>query len=215
MAASGVSRETFALAENLLTGQIALCHNRVKATSGRKGTAHMTKTNYIAKLDGKIIGTRSSERAYTHAVVIQHSEAWYREQAHSVAYAKGHNSKSNFDYYVKIADGGVDAERAEYKYTPLSQIEERVAEAVAIRDMGYDAWVEQRRQANIARHEASNFQPAVLCWNGRLDLAQKEAAKYQGRPGIANVWVVEAEKVAKLPKIKGERKHVAYGPHSG
>jgi hypothetical protein len=178
----------------------------------------MAKTNYVAKLDGTIIGTRSSERTYTHAVAIQHSEAWYRERAHSVAYAKEHASKRNFDYYAKMADAGVEAEQAEYKYTPRSEIEKRVAGAVAIRDMGYDAWVAARLATNVAHHERQiergGFQPAILCWNGRLDLAQKEAAKYQARADIAKVWVIEAETIAKLPKIKGERKHAAYGPHS-
>jgi hypothetical protein len=180
----------------------------------------MAKTNYIAKLDGAVIGTRSSAsaRTYTHAVIIQHDEAWYRERAHSTKYAAEHNTKENFKYYSEMAARGVAGEQAEWKYMSLEEVTERVANAERIVAMGYDVWVEERRLENIASHEASmargGFKPAVVCWNGRPDLAQKEAAKYQQNASVANVWVVAAEPVAKLPKIAGERKHAAYGPHS-
>lgn len=178
----------------------------------------MTKLNYVAKHNGEIVGTRSSARTYTHAVVIQHNEAWYRERAHSVAYAKQHHSQSNFAYYQRIAASGVEGEMAEYKYTPRADIERRVREAEHIVAMGYDAWVAERLAENIAQHaknvDNGGFAPAVVTWCGRPDLASKEAAKRQGDPSFAGVWVVEAETVAKLPKIAGERKHAAYGPHS-
>jgi hypothetical protein len=178
----------------------------------------VAKTNYIAKLDGNIIGTRSSERTYTHAVIIQWSEESFRERDHSVAYAQQCNSKKNFEYYCGIAAHGIEGEMAQYKYTSLEEATRRVEHAKEIAALGYEGWVEQERMENIAEFEAKvargGFTPAVLCWNGRRDLAEKEAAKYRGRADIANVWIVEAEAVAKLPKIKGERKHAAYGPHS-
>ena len=168
-------------------------------------------TNYVAKLEGQIVGTRKSDRTYTHAVIIQYSEEWHRERAHSVAYAQYHNSKSNFDYYSEIAARGVEGELAQWRRMSRETADRIVA-------MGYDAWVEGRRLENIKQHEASvangGFKPAVLCWNGRRDLADKEAAKRRAVASIAQVWVVEAEEVEKLPKVKGERKHAAYGPQS-
>jgi hypothetical protein len=178
----------------------------------------MAKTNYIARLNNEIIGTRSSERTYTHAVVIQYSETFYRLQAESTAHAAFHCSKSNFKYESEIAAGGVEGEMAKWKYMKREEAERHVARASAIVAMGYDAWVEQRRQENIATHAANvakgGFTPAVVTWCGRPDLAQKEANKRRGETSIANVWIVEAETVEKLPKVKGERKHAAYGPQS-
>jgi hypothetical protein len=172
----------------------------------------VAKTNYIAKLDGNIIGTRSSERTYTHAVIIQWSEESFRERDHSVAYAQQCNSKKNFEYYCGIAANGVEGEMAKYKFTSLEEATRRVEHAKEIAALGYEGWVEQERMENIAEFEAKVARGGF--WNGRRDLAEKEAAKYRGRADIANVWIVEAEAVAKLPKIKGERKHAAYGPHS-
>lgn len=178
----------------------------------------MTKLNYIAKHEGSIVGTRSSSRIYTHAIVVQYDEAWYRERAHSLAYAEQCNCKRDFAYYTETVVRGVEGELARWKYTSRKDAEERLAKAERIVALGYNGWVAERLQANIADHEKivanGGFTPAIVTWCGRPDLAHKEAAKRRGERDIAKVWIVPVETVAKLPKIAGERKHASYGPHS-
>lgn len=160
----------------------------------------MAKTTYIAKFNGEIVGTRQTERTYAYAVVVIADQEFDAKRAASVEYAREHCNKKDFVYYCAIANDGVDAEQERYKYTSREEIERRVAEAAAIRDMGYDAWVEQRRLHHIAQHEQSvakgRFKPAVATWCSRLDLALKEASvrrkpAYWGR--YTTVEIVPAE----------------------
>jgi hypothetical protein len=168
----------------------------------------VAKTNYIARLNNEIVGTRSSERTYTHAVVIQYNEQHFHDRAHN--YEASGTDRKNFEYETEVASG-----RSPYEW---NKNDAAIDKAKAIIEGGFDAYIERLRQRQIAIFETSRanggFTPAVVTWCGRADLAQKEAAKRMGQPSIENVWVVQAETVEKLPKIKGERKHAAYGPHS-
>jgi hypothetical protein len=173
------------------------------------------KTNYVAKLDGVAVGTRSSPRAYTHAVIIQWNEAHYRDAAYN--YKASKTDRSNFDYNTDIATQGINHPHHNIQsWRPDGDLE-GIARAKAQIEGGFDAYVERLRQKAIEYFEAGRakggFKPGVAAWNGRRDLAEKEASKYRGRTAIANVWIVEAEVVAKPVKLK-ENKHHVYGPRA-
>jgi hypothetical protein len=177
--------------------------------------AKAAKTNYVAKLNGAIVGTRASHRAYTHAVVIQ----WSEDHARTVAYGYKPTAtdKSNFSYYTEVAAQGVDHPHYNREpWRPLGDVA-GVERAKATIEGGYDAYVERLRQHQIDSFEASRangFKPGVAAWNGRRDLAEKEASKYRGQDRVANVWIVEVETSAKPVKVVTERKHHAYGPRA-
>lgn len=147
-------------------------------------------TKYVARLNGEIIGKRSTAgRKYTHAVIILPSEPFSLAQAQ---FRKANDTdKSNFRYYCEVAEG-----RSQYEQTP-----EQIIRASTMIDGGFDAYVERQRMDAIKSHEervaAGYFKPGVVTWCGRPDLAQKEASKRQGSPQIAQVWVVQAEEVIK------------------
>jgi len=169
--------------------------------------AKATKTNYVAKLDGEIIGTRSSPRVYTHAVIIQYSEQHYRDEAYTFNADK--QDRKNFDHYVQQAAG-----KSPYDWcrTP-----EKIAEAQADVEGGFDAYCARLRQRQIDSFEAGlkagGYTPGIVGWCGRRDLAEKLANQYRGQARVAKVWIVEAEVAAKPVKMD-ERKHHAYGPRA-
>jgi hypothetical protein len=176
-----------------------------------------TKTaniHYVAKLDDKVVGSRTSPRVYTHAVVIQWSEAKYRAAAYD--YVATSTDKSNFAYYTKQAAHTVETYLTEWKYSSTSEAERAINTAKENIEGGFDAYVERLRQRAIESFEksvkAGGFAPGVATWCGRADLAHKEAAKYRKQDRIADVWIVLVETTDKPVKTK---QHHVYGPSYG
>lgn len=147
----------------------------------------MSKTKYIARLNGETVGTRSSDRVYTNAVVIQRSEAAARKAAYE--YRSTTSDSSNFEYISIIAQG-----RSPYDF---NKTEKATSDAKAQVEGGFDAYVRRLRERAIASFERyladGHFTPVAATWCGRPNLAQKEAAKYRSAVNIENVWIVEAE----------------------
>lgn len=102
-------------------------------------------TKYIAKLDGRIVGKRTSKsRTYTHAVVMIGNEAPYTD---------------------KINRAACEEDRA-----------------------NWTRWLAGDR-------ERGKFEPHVVAWAGRLDLAEKEARSRSASGFLRLVAIVPAEVV--------------------
>jgi hypothetical protein len=144
----------------------------------------MTKINYVAKLDGTIVGSRTSPRTYTHAVIIQWNAEYFRTKA--FGYKADDTDRSNFKFYTKEAAHTVESYIADSKWTPVDEAAKRIADAKQRIEGGFDAYVARVRQDGIDRFEKGlegGYQPGVATWCGRLDLARKEASKFAKRLG--------------------------------
>jgi hypothetical protein len=142
----------------------------------------MPTTKYVAHYEGKLVGKRTStsDRIYTHAVVVKADEVKARKYAYE--YCATASDRRDYEYNVKKADQGIQHEhicvtpwRAEPDYV-------RLQDAIEAIEGGYEAYVARRRLQEIDRFEHGRakgaFEPKVACWNSRLDLARKECAKY-------------------------------------
>jgi hypothetical protein len=148
-------------------------------------------TKYIARLEGKIVGKRTSEsRTYTHAVVVQPSESEARAACYGYTATK--DDRANFDYYTNVATLGMKHSH----YYEGSDIVERAKEQV---EGGFEAYVARLKARAIERFEErvtkGEYQPHAVTWCGRLDLAHKEAARRKAYH--PKIWIVPAEVVQK------------------
>lgn len=158
----------------------------------------MPKTNYVARLEGKIVGKRSTaSRTYSHALVVQNVEEFARKRAYG--YTSTDTDSSNFEYYSIIAQqtAGVPCRPRDWKFdTTFTQ--DDIDEAKKRIEGGFDAYVRRLRDAAIATFEANKangyFEPHVATWCGRPDLAQKAINSHTGLHR-AFVAIVAAEKV--------------------
>lgn len=154
--------------------------------------------------------TRSTERTYTHTVVVKGGY----EHALIGAKAKGWRStdESNFRYYAEIAAGRDRHPNKAYLRDDMSPAErqaelDRVELANAARLARaklesdgrtveqYVAWQQELRVARVEERKAKgDFDRWINAgWCGRYDLAVKLAAKEQGRgPGFV-VDILEAQ----------------------
>jgi hypothetical protein len=140
----------------------------------------MAKTKYIARYDGKIVGTRKTERTYQFAVVTQISEARARDYAYN--YKATSSDRDDHNYYGKVVSVGVggiwDTDRG-WTYT----VDQRQFDDCSATWFGgdFDAYVAWLRERAIKDFEArladGAFEPAIAGWCGRRDLAQKLAAE--------------------------------------
>lgn len=157
-------------------------------------------TKYIAKLDGKIVGTRTTaSRTYTHALIVQDVEEVARNAAYN--YTSTKTDSSNFEYSSFIAkqQPGVLCRPRGWS----TETKFKAAEIVAAHELvegSFDAYVRRLRERHIAGFEArktkGGFEPFVATWCGRLDLAQKAVTAHTSaaRQFIA---IVPAEEVVK------------------
>jgi len=154
----------------------------------------MTTTKYVARLDGKIIGKRSTKaRKYSHALVVQHIE----DVACQVAYNRSAEwqklDRKNFNYICEKAAAGID--HPHYWGDDAKRTNEHAADA-AVAAAGLEAYIEARRQEAITSFERrkanGGFQPFVATWCGRPDLAQKAISTFTG-PACRFVAIVAAE----------------------
>lgn len=156
-------------------------------------------TNYIARLDGEIVGKRSTKnRTYSHAIVAQDVEDAQRAWAYD--YKADKTDRSNFDYYSSIVRDG--AKHRHFTYDTPEQIATQIADAQAKVEGGFDAYAARLREAAIASFEEKKanggFAPYVIGWAGRRDLADKAARQQIGAGGWGPhtrklVAIVEAE----------------------
>lgn len=143
--------------------------------------------SYIAKLNGKIVGKRTTkDRSYTHAIVIVPSRKYYEKRAYE--YVATATDKSNYNYYLAIAEGR----------SPYPQSAEEQVRASGLVDGGYSAYIARVQEREIARFEErlakGDFEPKVVSWAGRRDLAEKAARTYIA-PWNDKVEIVLAEEV--------------------
>jgi hypothetical protein len=173
------------------------------------------KTNYIATDAAGVTHTRSTEsRAYTHTVVRKGGYAVAMASALSASWGK--TDRSNFDYYLRIAEGRSEfypstrycAKYAD-RHTPEQIAEEdarltisdaqKVAEAKAVcAGFTADTYVAEQRRLRVERIETKLAEGGYEVWHnmgwcGRLDLAQKLANASAG--GDYVVAVLEAQAV--------------------
>jgi len=142
-------------------------------------------TKYVARLNGEIIGKRTSvSRTYSHAIAVQRVEEYARRQAYDYKVTK--TDRSNFNYYTEIAEG-----RSPYQHTT-----DEVVRASGLIDGGFDAYAARLRDRAIASFEAGkangHYEPFVAAWAGRLDLAHKAVSQHTGE-WCRLIAIVEAE----------------------
>lgn len=178
----------------------------------------MPKTNYFVTDANGVKHTRSSDRVYTHAVVSKGDYAKHIAQANAQDWNK--SERSNFKYYVSIAEGrdpypSKPWDRVAYAWANKSEEwiaehdarmeannAERVVDAKArVEGHTVESYCEGERLARIARIEqakAEGHYDKFFCagFTGRLDLAQKLAAK---TPGI-EVTILPVEIEVKAPR---------------
>jgi hypothetical protein len=124
-------------------------------------------TKFIARYEGKVVGTRKSPRPYAFAIVAKHNIETERKAAYE--YTATESDKSNFDYYTECATGAYNGTFNDgRKYT--SKIEgNELARAVAIRDLGYAGYAAKLKADRIERFEErvakGAFEPAVFGWS--------------------------------------------------
>lgn len=148
-------------------------------------------TKYIARLEGKIVGKRTTkDRTYTHAVVVQPSESAAREACYGYTATK--DDRENFDYYTGVVAQGTNHRN---HYEGCKNIE-RAKEQI---EGGFEAYVARLKARAIERFENNvakgEYQPHTVAWCGRLDLAHTEVARRS--KWYAKVWIVPAEVVQK------------------
>jgi hypothetical protein len=157
----------------------------------------MPKTNYVARLEGKIVGKRSTAaRTYTHALVVQRDEEIARQRAYQ--YTSTDSDSSNFEYssFIAAQHAGVPCQPRGWTITTTFKAEQ-IADAQAEVAGGFDAYVRRLRERAIATFEenktAGHFDPHVATWCGRPDLAEKAISNFTG-PHTKFVAIVAAEK---------------------
>jgi hypothetical protein len=145
-------------------------------------------TKYIAEIDGELVGKRTTKsRTYTHAVVAQRS---YKADLGRAG--KTHQANiDNYHYYLREADP-MTAQHTKYR----SGTEHAKIERVARMDLTeYLAVCIEEQICRVEdSHAAGMYNPAVVTWCGRLDLAKKQLIQYQ-TPAWASAVIVEAIEV--------------------
>jgi hypothetical protein len=152
-------------------------------------------TKYVARLNGTIVGKRTTKsRTYTHAIVVQWSEANARKRAYE--YRATEQDRRHFDYFTQIAEQGIEHEYVRVNSWRKEPDLKVLEDAKARIEGGFDAFVARIKQRMIEGFESSLakgfFEPAVAAWAGRLDLAQKAVASHTG-PDCKLVDIVPAE----------------------
>lgn len=152
-----------------------------------------------------LVHTRNSQgRAYTHCVAVRPSY----ERALAEAQKGWKNAASDYAYFAERAAGRLE----QYRWEDEGQFAIRLANEVKhaqeqIAGCANAAeYVEKTRAEMIARVEARKAKGyydtfEVIGWNGRLDLAQKEAARQHGRADLAEVCILEATVTQSKKKV--------------
>lgn len=139
-------------------------------------------TKFVAYWEGKLVGTRKSDRPYTHAVVVQDDEAAARK--HAYEYQPTKTDRSNFAYYQEIDRLG--EQHPHYGVTSWRTEPDRagIAEARAHLVGGFEGYVERIRQEQIGYFErakkSGGFEPRVAGWSMSARNAEKMRSQQCG-----------------------------------
>lgn len=152
-----------------------------------------TTRHYEVRFQGAVVGTRKSEsRDYTHAVVVRRNVETARKAAYEYLADKGweKQDRANWQFACDVASGKLT-------FSHMSESSKvRYANEAA---MGFDAFRQRRLAEVIERFEqqlkSGFFEIHVHCYNGRRDLALKEAARLHGNPYFDLIEVVEVTRV--------------------
>lgn len=165
----------------------------IETQTGRYNT--MAKTAYFATDANGKTHTRNSDRVYTHTVVYRNSKERFLASANAEMWAD--RDGWTYDYYAACAAGThphvtkiTPAGGFHHSYT-AEQIAERqekqrqqnaseIADAkTKVNGVTREQWIAARLAERVAVVEATDFTVWHNAgWCGRLDLAQKLAAKY-------------------------------------
>ena len=179
----------------------------------------MPATKYLAIDSLGAEHTRSSQRVYTHTVVVMYDydAAINNAKTYHASKAAIATATRNFDYEVSIATG--NDPHPEYDYVQVDGKWQRVyndatAARQAIRaakssaeiEGGFEAYRARILAKELARVESRKENGAFTTWGsvgfcGRLDLAQKLAAQYAGAGNKVEILPV----VVAPPKPKKTR----------
>lgn len=134
----------------------------------------MAKTHkYQATLDGKVIGTRTTARVYTHAVIVRDNREAERVAAY--CYKTSSIDGENFRY---ITERAIQGENHPHYRGNVAQLAGDRATAEA----GYDAYIDAKVEKLIESYKRKvargGFEPYVAAWCGRRDLALKAARRF-------------------------------------
>jgi len=140
-------------------------------------------TKYVARLNGTIVGRRTTKgRTYTHAIIVQSIEEASRKDAYE--YRPTKTDRSNFDYYSRIVAQGIEGEHVCVNSWRTEPDLKALADAKAKIEGGFDAFIARKRAEQIAAFEhwkaQGGYEPRVAAWAGRLDLAQKAVGSHTG-----------------------------------
>jgi hypothetical protein len=124
-------------------------------------------TKFVARYEGKIVGTRKSPRPYAFAIVAKHNEAAEREAAYGRKTTK--TDAGNFDYYIKCATGTYNGTFGDGR-SFTSKVEGKTLErALAVVALGYEGYIADLKARAIADFEErlakGHFEPGVFGWS--------------------------------------------------
>src|SRR4030095_12249281 len=149
------------------------------------------KIKYTASYQGAIVGTRTSHRVYTHAVICQRDQEAARKAAYG--YQSNDTDLRNFNYYRGVVDQRENHPNLQGSWNTPEYRAKQIAEAQERIEGGLDGYIARVRQALIDRYEwnvkSGNFNVYAACWAGRRDLAEK-AARQRGDRVLAIVEAV-------------------------
>jgi len=157
----------------------------------------MTKTKHTATApNGQIFKRTSQNRVYSHVVLGRRSEENAFLSANS-KFNRDHDGNS-WDWRVKTSEGqGVYAKYASEAedHWGRKRHEENLEEARQFLAANPDrkAYQDRKQADRVADVEKTDFTKWFdLGWASRIDLAQKNASTYAGKPSYAEVIIVEA-----------------------
>lgn len=157
----------------------------------------MAKHRYEAYWDGELVGTRKSARTYTHCVVLCSSKEHAKQRA--LNFQPSESDRSNYTYYAKCAalpkeggqyEGYSKTARANLSHWVSAEQVEKYRQWIADFPT-FEDYAEHLKEQAWYAFQSRDFEPFVDGWCGRLDLAEKLAAKYRGKPEYDVVAVVE------------------------
>jgi hypothetical protein len=164
------------------------------------------KIEYVAKLDGVIVGRRLSHLPYTHAVVVQENEE--RERQRAYATEPDESCRKSYKEYAQIANSSPGARNLTNSWRRLSTRDIELAER-RIRGK-FDAYFQHHREFMIEYFEERKtkgaFEPKVERWLLQKDVAERTADYNQDLVGEHGFWkfvrIVSAESVEGLDIAK-------------
>ena len=164
---------------------------------------------YEVKVGDQVVGTRTSKRTYSHAIVARRSKEYEVKTAREIS---GSSLSAN-DYKYGTRYAGMTREQAIEKIEAdnigrppfhteyeMRALDKNMAESEAMKAQHptlevYRQWYLDEWLARIATAEVAGVYDKfnALTWAGRPDLAEKEYTKAKGDPRFAEVLKVPAE----------------------